>query len=75
MEFEKLIVKRPTKEVYKDKNRTIKLFIENYSKASILNEAVNQARVEETGLYIPSLLEVTKIENRWALIFDYDSGF
>jgi len=74
MDFEELIVKRPTKEVYKDKGRTIKLFVENYSKANILNEAVNQARVEETSLHVPSLLEVTKIENRWALISEYVEG-
>ena len=36
--------------------KTIKLFVENYSKADILNEALNQARVEEaTDLYIPKL--------------------
>ena len=74
MEFEELIVERPNKAVYKDKGRTIKLFVENYSKANILNEAVNQARVEETGLHVPSLLEVIKIENRWALISEHIEG-
>lgn len=74
MVFEELIVKRPNKEVYKDKGRTIKLFVENYSKANILNEAVNQARVEETKINVPSLLEVIKIENRWALISEYIEG-
>ena len=39
----------------------IKLFEENYSKADILNEALNQARVEEgTDLYIPKLLEYSE---------------
>ena len=74
MNFEELIVKRPNKEVYKDKGRTIKLFVENYSKANILNEAVNQARIEETSINVPSLLEVTKINNRWALISEYIEG-
>ena len=74
MNFEELIVERPNKSVYKDKGRTIKLFVEHYSKANILNEAVNQARVEETSLNVPSLLEVTKIENRWALISEHIEG-
>lgn len=74
MEFEKLIVERPNKTVYKDNGRTIKLFVEHYSKSNILNEALNQARVEETGINIPSLLEVTKIGNRWALISEYIEG-
>lgn len=69
------IAERKTKMVYKDNNKTIKLFIENYSKADILNEALNQARVEEgTNLNIPKLIEVTKIENRWALVTEYIEG-
>jgi len=69
------IVERKTKEVYKDNGKTIKLFVENYSKADILNEALNQARVEEgTDLYVPKLLEVTKIGNRWALVSEYIEG-
>jgi len=59
------IAKRKTKTVYRDENKTIKLFVENYSKAAILNEALIQARVEEnTDLKISKLLEVTKIENK-----------
>lgn len=69
------IAKRKTKTVYKDNDKTIKLFIENYSKADILNEALNQARVEEaTDLYMPKLLEVTKIKNRWALVSEHIEG-
>lgn len=74
MEFEKIIAERPTKTVYRDNGRTIKLFVENYSKSDILNEAVNQARVEETTLNVPKLLEVTKLENRWALISEHIEG-
>ena len=69
------IARRSTKNVYEDNGKTIKLFVENYSKADILNEALNQARVEEgTDLYIPKLLEVTKIENRWALVSEHIHG-
>lgn len=70
-----VLAKRPTKEVYRDGENTIKLFVENYSKANILNEALIQARVEEgTDLNIPKLNEVTKIDNRWALVSDYVEG-
>ena len=69
------IVKRSNKSVYRDNDNTIKLFVENYSKADILNEALNQARVEEgTDLKITKLREITKIDNRWALISDYIEG-
>ena len=69
------IMERKTKTVYKDGDKTIKLFVENYSKADILNEALNQARVEEgTDLNIPKLLEVSKIDNRWALVSEHIEG-
>ena len=69
-----VIAERKTKTVYRDDGRTIKLFMENYPKSNILNEALNQARVEETGLNIPKLLEVTKMENRWALVSEHIEG-
>lgn len=69
------IAKRQTKSVYRDNDKTIKLFIENYSKANILNEALIQARVEEgTNLNIPKLIEVSKIDNRWALVSEHIEG-
>lgn len=70
-----LMVQRKNKAVYRDNDKTIKLFVENYSKANILNEALNQARVEEgTNLNVPELLEVTKIDNKWALISEHIEG-
>ena len=69
------IATRKTKTVYRDENKTIKLFVENYSKANILNEALIQSRVEEnTDLPISKLIEVTKIQNRWALVTEYIEG-
>ena len=77
MEFklDNKIAERKTKEVYSEDGKTIKLFVENYSKADILNEALNQARVEEgTDLYMPRLEAVTKINNRWALVSEHIEG-
>ena len=57
------IAERKTKTVYKDGDKTIKLFIENYSKAAILNEALIQSRVEEsTDLKISKLIEGTPLD-------------
>ena len=74
MKLDKVIAVRPDKTVYRDGDLTIKLFSEEYSKANVLNEALNQARVEETGLNIPKLQEVTKIDGKWAIIYDYIEG-
>ena len=68
------IAERPTKTVYRDGDVVIKLFVEGYSKADILNEALNHARAEETGLPVPKILEVTKIDGRWAIVIEYIEG-
>ena len=52
------------KKVYRDGDRLVKSFDETYSKAGILNEALNQARVEETSLNIPKILGVSVIEDQ-----------
>ena len=69
------IARRKTKQVFRDKDRVIKLFVKKYSKADILNEALNLARVEEgTDLRIPKLKEVTMIDGRWGLVTEYVEG-
>ncbi len=74
MKLEKVIAVRSNKTVYLDGDRAIKVFNNDYSKADVLNEALNQARVEETGLPIPGLHEVTKVNGQWAIVIDYIEG-
>ena len=69
-----LIHESKGKKLYRDKNRLVKMFDESYSKAGILNEAVNQARVEETSLNIPKVLGVEVIDGKWSLIWEYIEG-
>lgn len=66
---------RKNKEIYIEDDKVIKLFVESHPKSNILNEALNQARVEESSnLNIPKLIEIKKIDNRWALISEYIEG-
>lgn len=74
MNLDKVIAVRTTKTVYRDGNLSIKVFNEDYAKADILNEALNTARVEETGLKIPRLQAVTKVDGKWAIVTDYIEG-
>ena len=74
MKPENIIAKRPNKVIFRDGNRCIKLFDAEFSKADILNEALNQARVEETGLNIPKIQEVTVVEGKWAIVTEYIEG-
>lgn len=69
-----VIARRKNKVIYKVDKYAVKLFDESFSKADILNEALNQARVEETGLKIPALEEVEKIDGKWAIITDFIEG-
>ena len=74
MKLDNIIAVRPGKTVYRDGDKCIKVFEENYSKAGILNEALNQARIEETNLNIPKILEILMIDGKWAIIEEFIEG-
>ena len=74
MKLDTVLAKRENKVVYKDGALAAKVFDECYPKSDILNEALNQARVEETGLNIPKIEEVTKIDGKWAIISTFIEG-
>ncbi len=74
MNLDKVIAVRNTKTVYRDGDKCIKLFNEDYSKDDVLNEALNQARIEKTGLNIPKIIEVSTIDGKWAIVSEYIEG-
>ena len=74
MNLEKIIAIRNAKTIYKDGDNCVKVFNADYSKADILNEALNQARVEELSLNVPKIKEITKVEGKWAIVTEYIKG-
>ena len=74
MKLDRVIAVRNNKTVYRDGDRCVKVFNADYSKADVLNEALNQARIEETGLNIPKVLEVTMIDGKWAIVSELIKG-
>ncbi len=74
MKLDKIIAVRNSKTVYQNGERCYKVFNEDYSKADVLNEALNQARVEQTGLNIPKILEVTVIDSKWTIVSEFIKG-
>ncbi len=74
MKLDTVIAQRSKKTVYRDGDKCIKVFDADYSKADVLNEALNQARVEETGLHIPRVIEVTTIDGKWAIVTEFIEG-
>ena len=69
-----VITKRAEKVIYRDGENAVKVFSEKYPKSDILNEALNQSRVEETGLPIPALKSVSVINGEWAITMEYVEG-
>ncbi|MDR1399735.1 MAG: phosphotransferase [Treponema sp.] len=69
-----LIAERPNKKIYRDGDKTIKVFNEDFSAANVLNEALNLAYVGETGLAVPHLIEVSRINGTWTLVVEYIEG-
>ncbi|MCL1844979.1 MAG: phosphotransferase [Defluviitaleaceae bacterium] len=74
MNLEHVIARRSNKTIYRDGDKCIKMFHKGYSKADVLNEALNQARVEEIGLNVPHVLEVTMRDDCWMIVYDFIEG-
>ena len=74
MKLDRVIAVRNNKTVYRNGDRCVKVFNDDYSKADVLNEALNQARIEETGLNIPKVLEVTMVDGKWAIVSEFIKG-
>lgn len=74
MKLDHIIAQSTLKTIYQDGENAVKVFDKNFSKADILNEALNLARVEETGLPTPRVVEVTKVDGSWAIVMTLLKG-
>ncbi len=75
MELGKVIAERPNKTIYQSGDSLIKVFSLDFSPADILNEALNQARVAESGIPMPKVRQVTRVDDgRWAIVMDFIKG-
>ncbi len=70
----RVLAVRTSKIIYREGDTVLKVFDSDYSKADVLNEALNQARVEETGLNIPRLLDVLTENGKWAIRTEFIEG-
>jgi len=72
--LEKVISVRTSKTIYRDGDKVIKLLGEEYTAPRAMSEALNFAAVGETKLKVPKLYEVTQINGKWAIVWDYVEG-
>lgn len=71
---DRIIAVRTGKTIFRDGDRVIKQFERDYPKADVISEALNQARIEETGLKVPRVIEVSETEGRTAIVSEYIKG-
>ena len=74
IDADRIIAIRTDKIVYRDGDTVLKVFDPSYSTADIFNEALNQARIEETGFPVPKIMEILKLEGKWAIRREYAQG-
>lgn len=68
------IAKSELKSVYVEGDKVKKVFAPQYSKTDVLYEALNTARVEDTGLDIPKLLDVSVEDGCWVITSELAKG-
>jgi tRNA A-37 threonylcarbamoyl transferase component Bud32 len=69
-----LIAHGDTVDVYREGDMVIKIFNEGQPKTAALYEALTHSRVETTGLPMPIIHEVSKIDGKWAITMDHIEG-
>jgi len=69
-----LLADRGSKKIYRDGDKVIKLRDEGFPAPDVLSEAHNLAVVGETTLKVPRLIEATKIDGKWAVVWEYVEG-
>ena len=74
MKLDRVLAVRNNKTIYRDGDDCVKVFGEDFAKDDVLAEALNQARVEHTGLNIPKIKAVTMIDGKWAIVSEYIKG-
>lgn len=72
---DKIIAVRTRKTIYREGDTVVKVFDKDYAKYDVLNEALNQARVENIGINVPKIIEVKTVEDgKWAIVSEYIPG-
>lgn len=74
MNLDRIISVQNSITVYRDGDRCVKVFNPDCAKADVLNEALNQARMEQTTVTVPEIREVRQVNGKWAIVSEYIKG-
>ena len=72
--LDNLLADGGSKKIYRDGDKVIKLRDKDFPAPDVLSEAHNLAVVGETSIKVPKLVEVTKIDGKWAVVWEYVEG-
>lgn len=68
------LVRRGNKVVYDCGDHIVKVFNASKLESDVFNEALNLARIQETGIRVPKILEVSQSEEGWAIATERVAG-
>ena len=71
---DRIIAVRTRKTIYREGDTAVKVFDADFAKPDVLNEALNQARVENIGINVPKVIEVKTIDGKWAIVSEFIAG-
>lgn len=74
MKYEKVLLERENKVIYKDGEKVIKVFDNTFSKSAILKEALNLSLAEEAGLNVPELCEIIEKDGKFSMVYRFIEG-
>ena len=74
MNLDRIISVQNSITLFRDGDRCLKVFNEDCAKADVINEALNQARMEQTTVTVPEILEITRVNGKWAIVSEYIKG-
>jgi len=65
---------KKTHTVYRDGDRVLKIYCEDYPKGDVFAEAHNQALIEQSGIKAPVVYGVREVDGKWAIEMQYISA-
>ena len=71
---EKIINEKESKIIYREGDKLIKTYDESFTVSQVLNEALNQAKIEEAGICAPKVYEVKMHNGRLGIVMEYIDG-
>ncbi|MBR2742181.1 MAG: phosphotransferase [Clostridia bacterium] len=70
----RVIAVRNTKTLYRDGDKCIKVFVDDFKKSEVLSEAFHYSVVEDAGLHVPKVLAVGTVDGYPAITYEYIKG-